>query len=88
MVGAIVELARAMDLRVVAEGVETVDQLDAVVALGCEFVQGYLFARPTPADVCARRLWPSPDTPPPAVAIDVTAPTPAATTPVQVPVDR
>jgi EAL domain-containing protein (putative c-di-GMP-specific phosphodiesterase class I) len=72
MVGAIVEVARAMGLRVVAEGVETVDQLDAVVTLGCEYAQGYLFARPEPAEVCARLLWPAPAvvTPPdrPAIA--------------------
>jgi EAL domain-containing protein (putative c-di-GMP-specific phosphodiesterase class I) len=61
MVGAIVELARAMDLKVVAEGVETDEQLDAVVALGCEYAQGYLFARPAPAEECATQLWPSPE---------------------------
>jgi EAL domain-containing protein (putative c-di-GMP-specific phosphodiesterase class I) len=59
MVGAIVELAGAMDLKVVAEGVETVEQLDAVVALGCEYAQGYLFARPEPAGACRARLWPA-----------------------------
>jgi EAL domain-containing protein (putative c-di-GMP-specific phosphodiesterase class I) len=73
MVGAIVELAGAMDLKVVAEGVETVEQLDAVVALGCEYAQGYLFARPESAEVCAQRLWTSTPAGP-----DVTRPGPCA----------
>jgi EAL domain-containing protein (putative c-di-GMP-specific phosphodiesterase class I) len=60
MVGAIVELAGAMGLQVVAEGVETVEQLEAVVALGCQYAQGYLFARPDSAAACAERLWPAP----------------------------
>jgi diguanylate cyclase (GGDEF)-like protein/PAS domain S-box-containing protein len=77
MVGAIVELARAMDLKVVAEGVETVDQLDAVVALGCEYAQGYLFARPEPADVCAERFWAPPAVTPPGPA--PCAPSPSST---------
>jgi len=31
---------------VVAEGVETEDQLSAVAQLGCQFIQGYVFSRP------------------------------------------
>jgi EAL domain-containing protein (putative c-di-GMP-specific phosphodiesterase class I) len=34
---------------VVAEGVETEAQLQAVTALGCHYAQGYLFSRPVPA---------------------------------------
>lgn len=47
---AIVALARSLGLRVVAEGVETTTQLDALCALGCRVMQGYLFAKPMPAD--------------------------------------
>lgn len=47
MAKAIVELARGMDLWVVAEGVETAAQAAAVAALGCQFGQGYHFARPS-----------------------------------------
>jgi diguanylate cyclase (GGDEF)-like protein len=44
----IVSMARLMRLRVVAEGVETQEQLAWVRAQGIEFCQGYLFARPLP----------------------------------------
>jgi diguanylate cyclase (GGDEF)-like protein/PAS domain S-box-containing protein len=43
---AIVDLAHDLGVDVVAEGVETPEQLDAVRALGCEYAQGYLFSRP------------------------------------------
>lgn len=46
IVAALVNLARSMDIRVVAEGVETVEELDVLKACGVRFVQGYLFARP------------------------------------------
>ena len=49
IVSAIAEMARALGARVVAEGVETEDQLAGVRKLGCELAQGYLFARPLPA---------------------------------------
>ena len=42
-------LGRLLKLEVVAEGVETADELAAVVAAGCTRVQGYLVARPMPA---------------------------------------
>jgi EAL domain-containing protein (putative c-di-GMP-specific phosphodiesterase class I) len=42
-------MAHALEMRVVAEGVETVEQLAAVQALGCEEVQGYYISRPVPA---------------------------------------
>jgi diguanylate cyclase (GGDEF)-like protein/PAS domain S-box-containing protein len=45
---AIIAMARALKIPVTAEGVETQTQLDYVTRLGCEFTQGYLFARPLP----------------------------------------
>ena len=44
----IMELARFMGLSVVAEGVETREQLERLREIGCDYVQGYYFARPMP----------------------------------------
>ena len=49
IVKAIVTLGVAMNLQVIAEGVETAEQRDALVNLGCTHFQGYLFGRPAPA---------------------------------------
>ena len=53
---AIVALGRALDLRVVAEGIEHDGQLERLRELGCEFGQGYLFARPGPIEGLASVL--------------------------------
>jgi len=50
LITSIVELARTLGLDVVAEGVETEDQRQALRQLDCAQAQGYLFARPEPAD--------------------------------------
>jgi EAL domain-containing protein (putative c-di-GMP-specific phosphodiesterase class I) len=50
IVNATVVLAHAMEMKVVAEGVETQQQLDFIRDLQCEEYQGYLFSRPIPAD--------------------------------------
>ena len=44
-----IELAHALGLRIVTEGVETQDALDLVTALGCDAAQGYLIGHPVPA---------------------------------------
>ncbi|HEX2863167.1 MAG TPA: bifunctional diguanylate cyclase/phosphodiesterase, partial [Deinococcales bacterium] len=49
LVRAMVSLAEALGLNVIAEGVEDATQLEALRALGCPQVQGFLFARPMPA---------------------------------------
>jgi len=46
---AIIGLSDALHLTTVAEGIETVGQLGALRALGCELGQGYYFSRPLPA---------------------------------------
>ena len=46
IVSAVLVMARQLGLRVIAEGIETEAQLAAVRSLGCEYGQGYLFARP------------------------------------------
>jgi diguanylate cyclase (GGDEF)-like protein/PAS domain S-box-containing protein len=49
IVACVIGLARAVGIEAVAEGVETVAQLEALQALGCAFGQGYLWSRPVPA---------------------------------------
>ncbi len=46
----VVELGRGLDMRVIAEGVETEAQRDALLAMGCDEAQGYLYAMPMPAE--------------------------------------
>jgi EAL domain-containing protein (putative c-di-GMP-specific phosphodiesterase class I) len=46
----IVSLAEALDLRTIAEGVEHLEQFEALASLGCDAVQGFLFSRPVPPD--------------------------------------
>jgi EAL domain-containing protein (putative c-di-GMP-specific phosphodiesterase class I) len=50
VVSTIIALARAYGLRTVAEGVETIQQLEILDALGCEQSQGYLHSPAVPAD--------------------------------------
>ncbi|MEX0604869.1 MAG: GGDEF domain-containing protein [Marinobacter sp.] len=50
MVKAILQMAKSLGLDVVAEGIETSSQLQALVEAGCNLIQGFLFARPMPAD--------------------------------------
>ena len=50
IVDTIVRLGRALDLEIVAEGVESEAQLQALVAAGCGSVQGYLLGRPLPQE--------------------------------------
>jgi diguanylate cyclase (GGDEF)-like protein len=45
----IIVMAHTLGLKVVAEGVETQEQCDLLAAAGCDYGQGYLFARPMPA---------------------------------------
>ena len=44
----IMSLARWMDINIVAEGVETKDQLERLKEIGCDCAQGYYFAKPMP----------------------------------------
>ena len=50
IVAAIIDLAHAIGLYVVGEGVETADQLDALKLLGCDRGQGFLLGRPGAPD--------------------------------------
>ena len=53
---AVIALAHTLKLRVVAEGVETADQLSFLMARHCDQGQGFLFGAPRPAADCARLL--------------------------------
>jgi diguanylate cyclase (GGDEF)-like protein len=56
IVTAVISMARSLNLRVIAEGVETADQRDFLVAHGCDEAHGFSFSRPVPADEFAALL--------------------------------
>jgi EAL domain-containing protein (putative c-di-GMP-specific phosphodiesterase class I) len=56
IVRSVVTLAKDLGLEVVAEGVETEAQAEELQELGCEFAQGYLWARALPLNDLAQRL--------------------------------
>jgi len=53
---AIIVMAHKLGMKVIAEGVETAGQRDLLAAAGCDYGQGYLFARPMPAEAFERYL--------------------------------
>ncbi|MGB0507537.1 MAG: putative bifunctional diguanylate cyclase/phosphodiesterase [Pikeienuella sp.] len=53
VVGAMIDLAHSLDVEVLAEGVETDSQRNQLMAMGCEYLQGFGIARPMPADEIA-----------------------------------
>ena len=65
IVAAIIAMADALGLRVIAECVETEQQLGVMLKLGCENIQGYLFSRPLPAHEMRRLLAHAPTFPTP-----------------------
>jgi diguanylate cyclase (GGDEF)-like protein len=56
IVRAVVNIGASLGMKVVAEGVETVEQLDTLSRYGCDQVQGYHFAKPMPAAAVAGYL--------------------------------
>ena len=56
IVATLIDLAHRRGLRVVAEGVETIEQADALARLGCDQLQGFLYSRPVPYDDLVRLL--------------------------------
>jgi diguanylate cyclase (GGDEF)-like protein len=63
IVSAVIQMARALNIMVVAEGVETEAQIEFLCACGCHVLQGYLLGRPMSAAELvryARERWPAP----------------------------
>jgi EAL domain-containing protein (putative c-di-GMP-specific phosphodiesterase class I) len=56
IVAAILAMAHSLGLRVIAEGVETVQQLQVLASHSCELAQGYYFSPPLPASECEQLL--------------------------------
>lgn len=56
IVRTILDLARSLNMSVVAEGVETKDQVDRLTALGCDCVQGFYFSRPIPPQLVTQQM--------------------------------
>lgn len=52
----IIKLAKAINVEVLAEGVEQSEQVDTLLNLGCEVIQGYYFDKPLPKDVFEKRI--------------------------------
>ena len=63
LVSTIINLAHSLNLKVVAEGVETVEQSRLLRLLNCDEIQGFLFSKPVPSDVFETRFL----LPPPAL---------------------
>ncbi len=56
IVQTIIQLARDLHLEAIAEGVETVEQMDQLKGFQCRYAQGYLFSKPQPASVISELL--------------------------------
>ncbi len=75
IVRTIVELARVLGMDVVAEGIETSEQYRLLRQMGCRYGQGYLFAKPLPAEDVSRmlrlpgRVLPDPESAAPAACV-------------------
>ena len=56
IVRAILDLANALDMKVIAEGIETEEQRDLLLEIGCTYGQGYWFSRPVTAEAATQML--------------------------------
>ena len=57
IIGYVIQMAHALNLSVIAEGVETEFQADVLLALGCTRMQGYYFSKPIPANEYEKLLF-------------------------------
>jgi EAL domain-containing protein (putative c-di-GMP-specific phosphodiesterase class I) len=56
IIASIVNLAEALGMETTAEGVETLDELDLIRALGCSHIQGFIYEKPLRSEVAEERL--------------------------------
>ena len=56
MLKVIIDMADSLSVPMIAEGVETAEQLQALRRMGCDMVQGYYFSRPLPANEFERLI--------------------------------
>jgi EAL domain-containing protein (putative c-di-GMP-specific phosphodiesterase class I) len=56
IVTGIMALAHSLRMKVIAEGVETVAQRDTLARLNCDYLQGFLFSKPVPAEIIETQL--------------------------------
>ncbi|PCK05575.1 MAG: hypothetical protein COA42_18155 [Alteromonadaceae bacterium] len=57
IIRAIVQLAHSLDLKVIAEGIETPEQLEFLIKLGCDMGQGYYFSKPLNVEAATKLLF-------------------------------
>ena len=56
IISSIISMAKALSMKTVAEGVEEREQVDMLKRLGCDYIQGYVFAKPMPIKDFEQRL--------------------------------
>ena len=56
ILNSVVQMAKWLETQTIAEGVETLEQADFLKSVGCNYVQGYLYARPMPEETLRRLL--------------------------------
>lgn len=57
IVSAIIAMGKELHVKTLAEGVETVEQLDFLVSKGCNYIQGYYFSKPVDAEIFTQLLY-------------------------------
>ena len=48
IVSTIIAMAKTLNIKIIAEGAETLEQVDMLSSLGCDYIQGYHFSKPLP----------------------------------------
>lgn len=57
IVKSVIELAQALNLKTISEGIEYQSQLDFLKEVGCDYVQGYIYAKPVEVDVFEQKVY-------------------------------